>query len=325
MSFLPDLTTLFSGAYLAGALHLAGAPRASVAAVAAGAAALSLLSNRTRRHTLRDSSVLVTGASGGLGRCIAIEAARRGARVVLLVARNEAKLRAVAEEVTAQGSRAVVLRCDVGDAEAVAAMGREAREALGGEAPDVVVNNAGAGRWLHLEDETAASAQQALAVPAMAALLVTREFAGDMARRRRGHVLNVTSAAALVPFPGACAYQAARMAVRALSDTTRADLRGAGVGVSCLVAMEIGGTDYFAANPGSRERIPYLFSDASPLAPLLRLDADTCARHALEGVERGTAEVLSPRPVLASLMPLMNWFPAVMEWSARLGGRGVRE
>ena len=71
-------------------------------------------------------TIVITGASGGIGRATAIAAGRRGDRVVLL-ARGEKGLAAAAEQVTAAGGEAVPIQCDVADAEQVSAAGGEGR------------------------------------------------------------------------------------------------------------------------------------------------------------------------------------------------------
>ena len=87
-------------------------------------------------------AMLVTGASSGIGRAIALAAARAGADVALTYRANESGAREVEQEIRASGRRAVVLKLDIADGNAVNAVGPAAREALG--RLDVWVNNAGA-------------------------------------------------------------------------------------------------------------------------------------------------------------------------------------
>src|SRR5512140_3467023 len=99
------------------------------------------MANRLR--TLRGRSVLITGASSGIGRAIAERAAKEGARIAL-VARRKAQLDEVAERVRALGGEAHVLVCDVADRHAAQACTVNAEAVLGGI--DVAIINAGVGR-----------------------------------------------------------------------------------------------------------------------------------------------------------------------------------
>lgn len=92
--------------------------------------------------SLTGRTLLVTGGSSGIGRAIAVAAARAGASVALTYRSNEAGARAVEEEITALGRRAVVIPLDLADAQSVRAMGQSARAALG--RIDAWINNAGA-------------------------------------------------------------------------------------------------------------------------------------------------------------------------------------
>ena len=87
----------------------------------------------------------MTGASSGIGEATARRFAAEGARVVL-VARSAERLAAIAAEIAARGGQAHVFACDLADLDAIARLGEAVRGAVG--IPDVLVNNAGAGRWL---------------------------------------------------------------------------------------------------------------------------------------------------------------------------------
>jgi short-subunit dehydrogenase len=286
-----------------------------------------LWGNRTKQHKLAGATVLVTGASSGLGRAIAHEAALRGAKRVLLVARTESKLQEVHKEIRAltSGTEPVVLTCDVTDPGAVQAL-REKVEAKYGT-PDILVNNAGAGAWLHLEETSPEEAQAHMACPYQAAFSMSRVFIEGMAARGSGHIVNVTSAASLVGFRGAVSYGTARWAMRGFSQYLRADLAKLGIGVTLINAAEIGDTEYFSNEAGkaggqSHQRIPSLFQLS--LIQRLSYTSQQTATAALRAVEQGTHEALIPFHLLFGVDWLNRVLPDVFHALLRLGPAGRR-
>src|SRR5262249_58177231 len=106
--------------------------------------------------------VLVSGASSGIGAATAKAMAKAGGRVVLLARRKEA-LDQVAAEITSTGGQAWTYSVDLTDADAVAAVAKQITEELG--TPDIIINNAGAGRWLFVDETSPAEAVQMMTVP----------------------------------------------------------------------------------------------------------------------------------------------------------------
>ena len=161
---------------------------------------------------------LVTGASSGIGAATARELAREGARVLLLARTREA-LDRVAREITDAEGSAKVQSVDLADAPAV----QQAASAIQAESgtPDILVNGAGAGRPLFTEETSPAEAAQMIAVPYLGAFNLTRAFLPDMIRRRRGHIVNVSSVAAFFAVPGMTGYTAARWAMRPVAGMRR--------------------------------------------------------------------------------------------------------
>ena len=196
--------------------------------------------------------MLVTGASSGIGAEIARAMARRGARLAL-VARGRERLEALAAELRTSGPDPIVRAADLASLEQVEALAAELLEGPG--APDVLVNNAGAGRWRAIDENEPGEARRQMDLPYLAAFELTRALVPAMISRGSGRIVNMTSAAAYFNFPGANGYATARWAMRAFSEHLREDLRGTGVGVTLVVPAEVD-SPYFDNNPGSRERIP---------------------------------------------------------------------
>jgi uncharacterized protein len=203
---------------------------------------------------LAGKTALITGASQGLGAATARAMSARGAEVLLL-ARSEDKLREVASTIEGSRGRAQVYPVDLADLDAVMAT-TDAIKAQG-VIPDVIVNNAGIGRWMFIEETPLEEMQAIMAVPYFAAFAVTKAFIAEMAERGSGNVCNINSPAAWFPWPGSVSYASARWALRGFSAALRVDVRGTGVTVTDVVMSTIAST-YWENNPGSKERLPWL-------------------------------------------------------------------
>lgn len=234
---------------------------------------------------IRDRLIVVTGASSGIGEATALRLARAGARVVL-VARDETRLQRVADAIAATGGRAVVHRADLADATAVSTLAAEvtAREGI----PDVLVNNAGAGRWLTVEETAARDVEAMMAVPYFAAFNLTRAWLPAMRARGSGHIVNVTSVASRLVWPGATAYMAARCAMWSFSESLRAELNGSGVGVTTAIFGTID-TQYWLHNPGSEQRLPQAGGGVK------RLTAAAVAESLVDAIACEADEIVRPR------------------------------
>ncbi|MBX7082071.1 MAG: SDR family NAD(P)-dependent oxidoreductase [Nannocystaceae bacterium] len=177
--------------------------------------------------SLRDKVALVTGASSGIGEAIARMLAREQARVVVL-ARREARLAALCEQLRAAGAAApLALVCDLRDEAAIARAFATVRERCGGV--DILVNNAGLGRNAPLCSGASEDFREMLELNVLALAICTREAIADMRRRGDdGHVVHVSSMAAHRIPRGSGMYGATKFAVRALLESLRQELREAG-------------------------------------------------------------------------------------------------
>jgi NADP-dependent 3-hydroxy acid dehydrogenase YdfG len=173
----------------------------------------------------RGATALVTGASSGIGRAIALRLAREGMNVVGC-ARREAALEALARERPAEGGEIVPFVADLRDEEQILRMFRAVRERFGGVG--VLVNNAGLGRHAPLASGATADWREMLEVNVLALCVCAREALRDMrARGDRGHVVHVSSMAGHRVPEGSGVYAATKHAVRALTEALRLELREA--------------------------------------------------------------------------------------------------
>lgn len=252
---------------------------------------------------VKGSIVLITGASSGIGAATAKAMARTGGRVVLL-ARTRAALEKVAADISASNGEAKAYQIDLTDAEAVARVATTITAQIG--TPDILINNAGAGRWLFLEETSPAEAVQMMAAPYFAAFYVTRAFLPDMLRRGSGHIVNVTSPASRIVWPGATAYTAARWAMRGFTEALRSELRGSGVRVTLAVLGKVS-SPYWEHNPGSEERLPKIARLVPTLTP------EQAAMSIVHAVDRDAREIVTPF-MLRLIYMQHAVFPRLVEW-----------
>jgi len=203
---------------------------------------------------LLDRRALVTGASRGIGRSIALALAAAGADVALN-ARGQAELDQLAAEVRALGRRAAAIPCDVTSADEVAQMAETALASLGGV--DILVNNAGAAashKFLGHPDELW---HRMLAVNLTSAYYVTKALAPQMVARGTGRIIMIASVAAKTGARYIAAYTAAKHGVLGLTRALAAELVASGITVNaiCPGYVDTPMTDGTIANMVARTRM----------------------------------------------------------------------
>ena len=225
--------------------------------------------SRRPRIALAGATVLVTGATGGLGQAIARELSARGARLRLTGRRSEV-LEPLAAELDA-----VSLVCDLTDRAAVQRLADDALAA----GVDVLVANAGMPASGELTDLDGEQVDRMLDVNLRAPIALAHRLAPAMAARGRGQLVFVSSLSGVVTSPASPIYSATKFGLRGFALGLREDLRRSGVGVSLVVPAFIRDAGMYAdANvalpPGVRTRAP-----------------EDVAAAVLRAIERNPAEV----------------------------------
>jgi hypothetical protein len=250
------------------------------------------------RPPIDGGTIVLTGASGGIGRELAVQLARR-ADCVVLVARTVERLEGLRDELAARHPqlRVVVVSADLSDQaeveRALATIGAEAGQV------DVLVNNAGVGDSVLFDEADWGRTRQVLATNVVAVTRLTAGLVPGMVARGRGGVLNVGSGAGLTVAPASVAYTASKHFVDGFSEALRADLAGTGVVVTQVCPGPVdSGFDQAAGSVGGMAGGPPQF---------MRISAAQCAREALAGFDRGVPLVFPGLPyrTLMRLLPLV--------------------
>lgn len=261
-------------------------------------------------------NAVVTGSGGGLGRAFAVELAARGADVVVSDVR-QAAAEETAALVRAKGRKALVVPCDVRDAEAVRALADEAEAKLG--PVDLVINNAGVAVSGAVGDVSLEDWRYAIDVNLLGVVHGCHVFAPRMKARRAGAILNVASAAGLVSAPLLGPYNATKAAVVALSETMRAELvkEGVGVTVLCPTFFTTGILDDArgVVNEKLRENVRKLMRASKLQAPeVARFALDCAEAHTLYAVP-----MLDGRSFWRVKRAFPEAFPKLVSLAHRLG------
>ena len=159
---------------------------------------------------LSDQNAIVTGASQGLGRAIAIELGAAGARVAC-VARNTAKLEDTVKVITDAGGKAEAIQCDVSDGESINKVVDTVADEWG--KLDILVNNAGITRDTLLPAMSDEQWDDVIAVNLRGTFLFTRAASQRMMRARYGRIINISSVSGLIGNPGQTNYSASKAGV----------------------------------------------------------------------------------------------------------------
>jgi short-subunit dehydrogenase len=242
--------------------------------------------------------VMITGASAGIGRALALEFGAR-AVTLILVARRLDRLEKLQGELLGRypGLKVVALAADLSDEHEIERLLARVSEQAG--AVDVLVNNAGLGDSALFDRSEWARTRQVLRTNIFAVAQLTSALVPGMVQRRRGGVLNIGSGAGLTVVPNAATYLGSKHFVAGFSEALRADFSGTGVTVTQVCPGPVESEfDQVAGSPGGMIGTPRLF----------RITAEQCAREALEGFERGEARVF-PGRAYRFLMRMMPLFP----------------
>ncbi|MGO9115518.1 MAG: SDR family oxidoreductase [Thermoguttaceae bacterium] len=250
------------------------------------------------RRKIEGSRAIVTGASSGIGRAIALELARKGGKVVCL-ARREDRLQAAAKEIESLGGRVAYVVGDVTDPAARARCIEAAQSHFGGL--DILVNNAGVGAIGPFETADPQRVRRIMEVNFFALVEMTRTSLPLLKQGRQPIIVNVSSILGRRGVPYNSEYAASKFAVHGFSESIRAEFFAAGIDV-LVVSPGTTDTEFFDQ---------VIESKGGPKWPEhTAVTAETVARATVRAIRRGSHEItpyLWGR-VLVLLNRISPWF-----------------
>jgi short-subunit dehydrogenase len=231
-------------------------------------------------------AAVITGASSGIGRLLALRVARAGARVAL-VARREAALQQLAGEIKAGGGEALVVPCDVAERAEVFACAEQAVRAFG--TVDILVNNAGYGHHRCFLEWDLDDMERMLRVNFLGALYWTKALLPQMVDRRTGWLVFMASVAGKLGVPEESAYVASKFAMVGLAEALSIELEDVGVHVLTVCPGTID-TPFFDAE--ALARMP-------PVSKRMMIGPERVVDAVFQALARGKQEVTVPRLIAA--------------------------
>lgn len=236
--------------------------------------------SQTSQERLREQVAIITGASRGIGRAIALELAAQGANVVVNYASSGDAAQQVVAEITEAGGSAIALQADVSKLEQVDALLSNTLEKFG--RVDILVNNAGITRDTLLLRMKPEDWQAVIDLNLTGVFLCTRAVSKVMLKQRSGRIINIASVAGQMGNPGQANYSAAKAGVIGFTKTVAKELASRGITVNAVAPGFIA-TD-MTSDLKSDEIIKYIplgrYGQPEDVAGMVRfLAADSAAAY----------------------------------------------
>lgn len=244
-----------------------------------------------------DKTVMITGASSGIGKGLAQALAPRGARLGLL-ARREHLLDEIVNEMRLRGGKAFAVAADVRDADEMRAAADRIRAQLG--PIDILIANAGIGTSSHISQLDPVHAANVISINVLGAANSLAAVVPQMVERGKGQLVAISSLAAYRGLAKSAAYCASKAAMSSYFESVRIDLRGTGVGVTIIHP----GFIKTPLTAGRDAKMPYL------------MELDDAIPKIVSAIEKGKKSVAFPWQ-LATIVRAGMLMPTFMyDWIA---------
>ncbi|MHA7733528.1 SDR family NAD(P)-dependent oxidoreductase [Nitrosopumilus sp. S6] len=242
----------------------------------------------------KNKTILITGASSGIGKQSAIEFAKLGANIIL-VARRKEKLDELENDLKKFNVLTLVCKCDISNKEQVKEMSMTVLEKF--DSIDVLVNNAGFAIYGSVKDLSIDEIESQMETNYFGMMYCIKNFLPSMLEKKSGHIVNVASVAASFGLPGIASYCASKFAMLGFSEGLKHELHGTGVGITVVSPIMVR-TDFF--DHPSFEKMPKY----SPMS----LSSKTVAKAILKAANSSRLEIIVPS-VVRSAVWLKHTFP----------------
>lgn len=249
-----------------------------------------------------NSTIVVTGASSGIGAASAKFLASKGA-FVILIARNISKLEKIQNEIDVNNGKSCFYSVDLCIEHEVKENTQLIVEKYG--APDYLINCAGAGRWLSLNETSMEEYHEMINSPLLATANVCKAFLSEMKSRNSGHIITLNSVGCFFSFPGANGYLSARWGLRGFMSALYEDLYDTNINVSMIAAGKVD-SPYFSTNEGSADRIPKIATFLTKTST-----SDEIAKVVYKTIKSPRKTVITPKS-MGFLVLLNRFFPGMI-------------
>ena len=240
--------------------------------------------------------VLITGASSGIGRCLAIDFAKLGA-VVIGCGRSQERLDQTLNEIRSHGRTVKIIPCDVGSREQVRAMVAEVMEKFG--RVDILINNAGIGMRKPFADTPIETVEEIMRTNYLGMIYCTHAVLPSMIERRSGHIVNISSVAGVIGFVNIAGYCGSKFAMNGFSEALYHEVKPYGIHVSVICPGPV------------RTEFTRAFDEELPKSPSsLIVEPEFISRVVLHAMESKKFEVVTPRS-LALICRAKRMMPGV--------------
>jgi short-subunit dehydrogenase len=263
--------------------------------------------------TFQGKTIVITGASAGIGQALARQLAERGANLVL-AARNAQALEESLRQCQAAGAGAIAVVADVAERDDCRRLVEKTVEQFG--QLDVLVNNAGISMYSPFDEVTDLGLfERVMTVNYMGAVYCTH-YALPHLKRQRGLLVAISSLQGKTGFPGSTAYSASKHAMQGFFDSLRIELRGSGVDVLVVSPGPVA-TQIHTRRLGSDGRLSAESLDRTNDAGMA---VDECARQIVRAMEKRRREL-----VMTAAGKAGQWFKLIAPtWTDRLVARAVQ-